>query len=67
MLPSLLAELEASGALLEGHFRLSSGLHSNRYIQCAKLLEEPGRAQRVGHALADTPLTVTPLRKGHSR
>jgi orotate phosphoribosyltransferase len=41
-----------SGALLEGHFLLSSGLHSPRYVQCAKLLELPVRAQRVGERLA---------------
>lgn len=41
-----------SGALLEGHFLLSSGLHSGRYLQCALLLADPRRAQRVGEALA---------------
>lgn len=44
--------LEASGALLRGHFRLSSGLHSPAYVQCARLLEDPGRARRVGRGLA---------------
>jgi orotate phosphoribosyltransferase len=44
--------LHSSGALLEGHFLLSSGLHSPRYVQCAKLLEMPVRAQRVGERLA---------------
>ncbi|HEV8242010.1 MAG TPA: orotate phosphoribosyltransferase [Thermoanaerobaculia bacterium] len=44
--------LQSSGALLEGHFLLSSGLHSPRYVQCAKLLELPVRAQRVGERLA---------------
>ena len=48
----LLADLGASGALHEGHYRLSSGLHSNRYVQCAKLLEDPVRARRVGVELA---------------
>ncbi len=48
----LLAELGVSGALRQGHFRLSSGLHSNRYVQCAKLLEDPARAKRVGVELA---------------
>lgn len=48
---ALLAELESSGALHQGHFRLSSGLHSNRFVQCAKLLEDPARAKRVGAAL----------------
>ncbi|HXT20542.1 MAG TPA: orotate phosphoribosyltransferase [Thermoanaerobaculia bacterium] len=44
--------LQSSGALLEGHFLLSSGLHSPRYVQCAKLLELPMRARRVGERLA---------------
>jgi orotate phosphoribosyltransferase len=41
-----------SGALLEGHFLLSSGLHSSRYLQCALVLEDPARAERLGRALA---------------
>ena len=41
-----------SGALLEGHFQLSSGLHSSRYLQCAKVLEDPARAGLLGGALA---------------
>ncbi|HVS01963.1 MAG TPA: orotate phosphoribosyltransferase [Thermoanaerobaculia bacterium] len=45
--------LSESGALREGHFLLSSGLHSPRYVQCALLLELPARARRVGEALAD--------------
>jgi orotate phosphoribosyltransferase len=40
------------GALLEGHFRLSSGLHSDRYLQCARLLMWPDRAERAGRELA---------------
>jgi orotate phosphoribosyltransferase len=45
------ALMEASGALLAGHFALSSGLHSDRYIQCALLLQEPARAEVVGRSL----------------
>jgi orotate phosphoribosyltransferase len=41
-----------TGALLEGHFRLSSGLHSGRYLQCARLLMWPDRAEAVGKELA---------------
>lgn len=41
-----------SGALLEGHFQLSSGLHSPQYMQCALLLAQPGQAERLGEALA---------------
>jgi orotate phosphoribosyltransferase len=44
--------MEESGALLSGHFELASGLHSTRYIQCALLLEDPVRAERVGRNLA---------------
>jgi orotate phosphoribosyltransferase len=48
-----LQDFESTGALLKGHFRLSSGLHSDRYLQCARLLMWPGRAQQAGHALAE--------------
>ncbi len=41
-----------SGALLSGHFQLSSGLHSGQYLQCALLLADPERAGLVGEALA---------------
>ena len=40
-------------ALLEGHFLLSSGLHSNRYLQCAKVLQYPEKATALGNALAE--------------
>ena len=39
--------LKESDALLEGHFLLSSGKHSNKYIQCAKLLQYPDKAEKV--------------------
>jgi orotate phosphoribosyltransferase len=48
-----LALLRETGALLEGHFLLSSGLHSSGYIQCACLLQHPKLAGRVGVALAE--------------
>jgi len=41
-----------SGALLEGHFRLSSGLHSPGYLQCALVLQHPRDAEMLGAALA---------------
>src|SRR5690242_4266970 len=41
-----------SGALLEGHFRLSSGLHSDRYLQSALVLQHPDLAERLGAAIA---------------
>jgi orotate phosphoribosyltransferase len=46
-------ELERSGALREGHFLLSSGLHSPAYVQCALLLSDPERARRAGRAIAE--------------
>jgi orotate phosphoribosyltransferase len=46
------ALLQETGALLEGHFRLSSGLHSPNYVQCALLLEHPRNAKAIGEALA---------------
>lgn len=48
----ILAEFRAADALLEGHFLLSSGLHSPRYLQCARVLMDPARAARLAHALA---------------
>jgi orotate phosphoribosyltransferase len=48
----ILAEFRAAGALLEGHFILSSGLHSPRYLQCARVLMDPMRAARLASALA---------------
>ena len=42
-----------TGALLEGHFVLSSGLHSTNYLQCALLLQHPAEAERIGSALAE--------------
>jgi orotate phosphoribosyltransferase len=47
---SRLVELEA---ILEGHFQLSSGLHSNRYFQCAKVLQYPGLAKELGRLLGE--------------
>lgn len=40
------------GALLEGHFKLTSGLHSDRYLQCALVLQHPEHATALGKALA---------------
>jgi orotate phosphoribosyltransferase len=47
-----LNDFEETGALLKGHFRLSSGLHSDRYLQCARLLMWPARAEAAGRELA---------------
>ena len=48
-----LARLRARGALLDGHFRLSSGLHSPAYVQCALLLQHPDDAGAAGAALVE--------------
>ena len=47
-----LAVLKKTKALLEGHFVLSSGLHSSKYIQCAKLLSFPHKAEKICKSLA---------------
>jgi orotate phosphoribosyltransferase len=47
----VLTIFKASGALLEGHFRLSSGLHSPGYLQCALVLQHPRDAEALGAAL----------------
>lgn len=49
----LLSVFRRSGALLEGHFKLSSGLHSPGYLQCALVLQWPKDAEAIGQALGD--------------
>ncbi len=48
----VLSEFRASEALLEGHFKLSSGRHSAHYLQCARVLMDPMRASRLAAAIA---------------
>ena len=50
--PNVRALLLDSEALLEGHFALSSGRHSDRYLQCARALQHPDVAERLGAELA---------------
>ncbi len=50
----VLAEFRAAEALLEGHFILSSGRRSSRYLQCARVLMDPARAARLAEALVAT-------------
>lgn len=59
----VLAEFRAAGALLEGHFILSSGLHSSRYLQCARVLMDPQRAGRLCRSLAERvrDIVVSPI------
>ena len=49
----LLDLFRRSGALLDGHFRLTSGLHSSGYLQSALVLQHPDRAEAIGHALGE--------------
>jgi len=49
----VLDTLRESGALLEGHFLLSSGRHSDRYCQCARLLQYPDKAEKVLKTVAE--------------
>ena len=46
-------QFKTTGALLEGHFQLSSGLHSTVYLQCALVLQFPDQAEAFGQALAE--------------
>jgi orotate phosphoribosyltransferase len=48
----ILEEFRAADALLDGHFILSSGLRSSRYLQCARVLMDPARAEKLAQALA---------------
>src|SRR6185369_15317417 len=49
-----------SGALLDGHFRLTSGLHSSGYLQCALVLQHPVEAEACGAAIAVRVRTLSP-------
>ena len=53
--------LKKTRALLEGHFVLSSGLHSNKYIQCAKLLSFPTQALKICNSLSKKIVKAFPL------
>ncbi|TLM78301.1 MAG: orotate phosphoribosyltransferase [Actinobacteria bacterium] len=48
--PEVLAALKEAGAILEGHFVLTSGRHSDRYVQCARILEDPALTTRLAQA-----------------
>lgn len=56
----LLDLFRKSGALLEGHFRLTSGLHSPGYLQCALVLQHPASAERLGAAIAGRTRDLRP-------
>ncbi|WP_027136178.1 orotate phosphoribosyltransferase [Geminicoccus roseus] len=67
---TVMAEFEAAGALLRGHFILTSGLRSSVYLQCARVLMDPARAERLAKALAarigdiEVDLVVAPAMGG---
>ena len=50
---AVIEKFRATGALLEGHFLLTSGLHSANYLQCALLLQYPAEAEQFGRAIAE--------------
>src|ERR1043165_3519487 len=56
----LLDLFRRSGALLEGHFRLTSGLHSPGYLQCALVLQHPPDAEALARALASEVASLAP-------
>ena len=56
----LLDLFRRSGALLEGHFRLTSGLHSSGYLQCALVLQHPPHAEALGRAIGERTRSLRP-------
>ena len=61
MTPDAVLELfRTSGALLAGHFRLTSGLHSPGYMQCALVLQHPAHAEAFGRAIAERARAFEP-------
>jgi orotate phosphoribosyltransferase len=57
---SVLDRFRRVGALLEGHFRLTSGLHSSGYLQCALVLQHPAEAEACGEAIAERVRALSP-------
>ncbi len=58
--PKIVLEIfQENNALLKGHFLLSSGLHSERYLQCALVLQHPKLAKKMGQALAEKFKTIS--------
>src|SRR6266852_5072208 len=57
---ALLDLFRRCGALLDGHFRLTSGLHSPGYLQCALVLQHPEHAEMLGRGLADAARALRP-------
>ena len=57
----MLEMLQVTGAVLDGHFILSSGKHTGCYIQCARLFQYPDRAQRICSLLAERVRSLQPI------
>src|SRR5215831_14976377 len=57
---TLLSLFRSQGALLEGHFTLSSGLHSSGYLQSALVLQHPRHAEAIGRALGEVLRPLAP-------
>src|SRR2546426_12120756 len=57
---TILNVFRRAGALLEGHFRLSSGLHSSGYLQCALVLQHPQHAETLGRAIGERARDLRP-------
>ena len=61
MTPEAVLDLfRQSGALLDGHFRLTSGLHSAGYMQCALVLQHPAHAEALGRAIGEWTRELAP-------
>ena len=61
---SILELFRSTGAYLQGHFRLTSGLHSSEYLQSALVLQHPAAAEKLGRLLAEAIQKLTPVRIG---
>jgi orotate phosphoribosyltransferase len=57
---SVMDLFRSTGAYLQGHFRLTSGLHSAEYLQCALVLQHPPAAEKLGRMLAEKLAAMTP-------
>ena len=57
---SVVDRFRRAGALLDGHFRLTSGLHSSGYLQCALVLQHPAEAEACGAAIAERVRGLSP-------
>jgi orotate phosphoribosyltransferase len=58
---SILELFRSTGAYLQGHFRLTSGLHSSEYLQSALVLQHPEAAEKLGRQLAEAVRKLTPV------